>query len=301
MTKHLNADERRGAFYSFLSVFLFAGNVLWLRAISLHVPAVDGWIATLMRGIMGLIVLLLVYGGGRGLQLTHLFNRPLLIVRGVLGGAGITILYITVLNLGAGRAIILNLTYPLFGAVLAALFMKEALTRRSIFCLLLGFLGLLLFLGQSLHASAINSYDLLALLGAFCAALVVLLLRHLRHTEHPWTIYSSQCFYGLLLALPLSAPKMSAIPPTSWMALAGASVIVAIGQLLLTNGFRHLSVAKGSGIQMLLPPVTAAGGILLFGESYSLLEASGAVLTLLATWFLLNSPPPALIPESEHQ
>ena len=89
----------------------------------------------------------------------------------------------------------------------------------------------------------------------------------------------------------MSTGNMQSIPTTAWIGLIVASVLVACGQLLITHSFRHLSVAKGSGIQMLLPPLTAAGGMLFFDESFTPVEAVGAVITLAATWALLNVPP----------
>ena len=290
MTKHLTADERRGALYGLLSVLFFTANVLCLRGIALYAPAVDGWVGTFMRGLVGFLFLYLWYRNGRGLEMGKLFTHPALIIRGVIGAITIVILYITITKLGAGRAIILNLTYPLFGAILAALFMKEPLTLRHLACLIAGLAGLTLFLAPTMTHTAINYYDLLALVGAFLAAIVVMLIRHLRHTSHPSTIYASQCVWGVFIAAPLSAAKAPEIPATAWLALSGIALLVAGGQLLITHCFRHLSVAKGSGIQMLLPPFTAAGGMLFFGETYSLLEASGAIITLLATWFLVSAP-----------
>lgn len=290
MTRHFDPTERRGALHGLLAVFFFAANVLCLRGISLHAPAADGWVATFMRGVVGLAVLFLAFGGNRGFAFTHLLTRPVLIARGIIGGITITILYLSIEHLGAGRAIIINLTYPLFGAVLAALCLGESLSLRALACLACGFAGLALFLSDSFQSGAVGFYDWLALGGAVLAAVIVLLLRHLRHTEHPSTIYGAQCLYGLVLAFPMSTPGMTHISGPVWIALVLVSVLVACGQLLLTHSFRHLSVTKGSGIQMLLPPLTAAGGMLFFDESFTAVEITGASVTLAATWALLSTP-----------
>ena len=66
------------------------------------------------------------------------------------------------------------------------------------------------------------------------------------------------------------------------MILAGA--VVCAAQLLMTHGYRNLSVARGSSIQMLVPILTAIGGWFFFGERFPATGILGAALTLIATW-----------------
>lgn len=294
MTKNLSTDERRGALFSLLSVVFFAANILLLKGLNVHAHGVDGWIGTLMRGLVGLAILAILYRTGKNaLHWSQFLKHPVLIVRGVVGSVTIAILYLTVDHLGAGRALILNLTYPLFAGVLAAIFLKEHLGWKSGFWLLLGFGGLVLFFSGKAEFSGLSFWDALALVGAFLAGVVVLLLRHLRHTCNPPTIYGSQCLFSALIAIPMCTGSAREVSMTAWIFLAVAAALVAAGQLFLTHAFRNISVAKGSGVQMLLPPLTAVGGILLFGESYTALEVAGAAVTLAATWLLLTTRSPA--------
>ena len=301
MTKHLTSDERRGALLSLLSVVFFAANILLLKALIVYVEAVDGWVGTLVRGAVGLVILALLYRGGRRLQWLPLIKDPVLLVRGVVGATTIAILYLTVDHLGAGRALILNLTYPLFAAVLAAVFLRERLSWRGVICLVAGFGGLVVFFSGSTQLGGFGAWDALALFGAFLAGVVVLLIRHLRHSFHPSTVYASQCLFSTLVAIPMCVGPAQQVTPLAWAFLAVAAALVAAGQLLLTHAFRVISVAKGSGIQMLLPPLTAAGGMLFFGESYSALETVGAVVTLGATWLLITARTPVSRDSAVHR
>lgn len=276
------------------SVVLFAANVLLVRSLNLHFPAADGWVASLFRGMVGLLVVAALFQG-RGLQLTHLFTKPLLIARGLLGGFGILAFYITVVNLGAGRSVIINLTYPMFGSLFAAFWLKEHLPARSWAWMLAGFSGLLIFLGIDFQ-EGINFYDLLGIAGAIAAGIVVVLIRQLRHSEHTATIYSSQCFASAMFAAwPAVGPTLS-LPGNAMLLMALAATIVAIGQLAMTHAYRTLSVARGSSIQMLLPITTAIGGFIFFNERFSGIELLGAALTLLATWQIIRSPAPTVGP-----
>lgn len=265
------------------SVVLFSANTLLIRATALFAPAADGWLATLVRGGVGMLVVIALHGWGRGLRMDRLFATRLIALRGVVGGLAIVIFYVTIVKLGAARAVILNLTYPVFGSIIAAWWLKEKLSRASLVWMLVGIAGLVVFLSKDGSMPSASAYDLLALLGAALAGWVVVIIRRLRHEEHPATIYASQALYSLLIASPaaLHAPRL---PVIAWAGLAVAAVVVAVAQLQMTRAYQTMSVAKGSSIQMLLPIVTGIGGFLCFGETFHAPELLGSLLTLVATW-----------------
>jgi drug/metabolite transporter (DMT)-like permease len=288
---HLKNDDSfdcRGVLLMLASVILFAANTLLIRAISQYAPAADGWVATIFRGGVGLVVVYLFYGRGGGLELKRIFRGKLITIRGIVGALSILAFYVTVVELGAARAVIINLTYPIFASVIAAIWLKEKLSRAAMAWMLIGFCGLIIFLSD--HGQFVRSpwYSLLALAGAFGAGYVVVIIRRLRHEEHPATIYASQAFYSLIVAAP-SAMKVAVLPWPAWYGLAIAAVIVTFAQLVMTRAYQSMSVSRGSSLQMLLPLVTALGGYCFFGESFNLLEISGALLTLLATWRMVMS------------
>ena len=282
--------EARALGLMFGSVFLFAANILVLRGLSLAVPEADGWMASLFRGGVGMAIVLAVFSG-RGLQTGRLFRHPLLMLRGLLGGFSILAFYVTVVHLGAGRATIINLSYPMFGSLIASVWLKEKLAAAAWGWLAAGFAGLVIFLGGG-GSAGIGLYDGLAVAGAVAAGAVVVLIRQLRHSEHASTIYAAQCLATLAIALVPAAPEALTLPGKAVALLSVAAALVTGGQLALTQAFRTLSVARGSAIQMVLPIVTAAGGFWFFQERFEAVELVGAGLTVLATWRLLLQKPP---------
>ena len=123
------------------SVVLFAANALLIRGLALALPAIDGWMASLFRGVVGLVFLAVLFGFGRGLELRRVFTHPLLILRGVIGAFGILVFYVTVVHLGAGRAVVINLSYPIFGTLIAAVALRESPGWRAYLWMLAGFAG----------------------------------------------------------------------------------------------------------------------------------------------------------------
>ena len=270
------------------SVLLFATNTLMVRAVALHTPEANGWVAILFRGAVGMMVVYALFGKGRGLDLKRMFTGRLITIRGVIGALSTIAFYITIVKIGAGRAVILNLTYPIFATIIAAFWLKEKISRAAMVWMLIGFCGLIVFLSNDGQLLCPSAYDLLALAGAIGSGWVVVIIRRLRHDEHPATIYASQAFYGLVIAAP-AAVKIPQLPPIAWATLAAGAVIVTIAQLIMTQAYQVLTVSRGSSLQMLLPLATAIGGYLFFGESFQTIEMAGALLTLLATWRVVVS------------
>lgn len=284
-------DERRGLLAMLLSIVFFAANVLLLRAISRLHPDADGWVASLHRGAVGLMLVPLIYRG-RGFEPAKLVRHPWVLARGVVGSGGIVLFYLTIEHLGAGRAVILNMTYPLFGAVIAAIWLKERLRWSQAAWMLVAFVGLTAFFGEAARHGRFSAYEVVGLLGALVAGVAVVIIRRLRHSEHPSTVYASQCLWSLLVSLPMGAPRLARLDPTAHVGLFLAAVAVGVAQIAMTHGFQRLSVAKGSSVQMLLPLLTTAGGILFFGEHLTPAEWAGGAVLVLGTWQAVRPPGP---------
>lgn len=283
---HLKNDDsfdRRSILLMLASVVLFATNVLLIRAVALHAPAADGWVGMLFRGAVGIAVVFALYGFGRGLDPQRLFKGKLITIRGIVGAASTVAFYITVIHLGAGRAVIINLTYPIFATVIAAFWLKEKISRAAMAWMLVGFCGLVVFLSDNGHWLRPSPYDWLALAGAIGSGWVVVIIRRLRHEEHPATIYASQAVYSLVIASP-AIVKLPVLPTSAWLGLTAGAVIVTFAQLIMTRAYQFMSVSRGSSLQMLLPVATALGGFVFFGETFHGIEIAGALLTLVATW-----------------
>ncbi|YCM45990.1 DMT family transporter [Verrucomicrobiaceae bacterium 227] len=290
-----STSETRGTILMLLSIVCFTVNTLAIRALSLHFPDCNGWQVTLFRGLAGTLVVIFFFSKGRGLRLAALYDRPKIIWRGILGATGVAIFYVTIIHLGPARAVVINLSYPVFAALLAALFLKESLGTQKLVWILTGFTGLIIFVGPKSLEGGISFFDLLAIAGALIAAGVVVLIRTLHRSEHSATIFASQAIYCIILAAPLSTSSTLSLPPLALIGLALAGIIVAGGQLAMTFAYRHLEVSKGASMQMLLPIATALGAWLLFDEKLEAIEISGAALTLLATLMVNRQASKALL------
>ncbi|MDI1336841.1 MAG: DMT family transporter [Lacunisphaera sp.] len=280
MTAHLT--HRRAVGLMLLSAACFTATVLLVRALG-EMGYANIWLVSSARFVVGLGLISAVYW--REFQPAHLVRSRKLIERGVTGGIGVYLTYLAVVKLGAGRATFIGNTYVIWGALLAAWMLREKLRPGVLLggAAALGGLGLLTnVFSTTAHP---GPYDLVAFIGALLSAYVVVTIRQLHETEHTSTIFSAQCAYGLVICGLPAVLTYQPLPPTAWAVLLVAGVTAGIGQLTMTRAFRDLPVAEGSLIQMLVPLGIALGGMVFFGERFSVHEMIGAALILGGTAF----------------
>jgi drug/metabolite transporter (DMT)-like permease len=262
------------------SAAFFVANVLLVRALGTLASA-NVWLIAVARFVVGLTMIQLLYR--EQFQPRHLWRNRKLVERGLVGGFGTYLTYLTIIELGAGRATFIGNTYVIWGAFLAAWILREALRPVVVAGGAVALGGLALLTNVFSSAGAPGIYDLAAVVASLLSAWVVVTIRQLHDTEHTSTIFAAQCVYGLLLCAVPAVATFEPIPPAAWAVLLVASITAGAGQLTMTRAFRDLPVAEGSLLQILVPVGIAAGGALFFGERFSAAEWLGAALILAGT------------------
>lgn len=242
--------------------------------------AVSPWWALLFRALVGIVVVLIIYGPRGKVSFKRAATGRLLVSRGVLGAIGTAAYYTTLPVLGAGKATLIGNTWSIWAALMAVPLLGEKLTRKKVIGMVLAIGGIALITEiEKGHAAHLGVHELIAIGGALVAACVVVVIRQLTRTETSGTIFASQCLFTGLLALPfcfcLPLPGVTDIGLLTLAALAASC-----GQLGMTEGFRFLPVSVGGAFQMLLPLLITAGGCLLFAETFTLMQSLGAGLIL---------------------
>lgn len=274
--------HRRAVILMLLSAACFTATVLLVRTLG-EMGYANIWLVSSARFVVGLGLISAVYW--REFQPAHLVRSRKLLERGVAGGAGVYLTYLTVVKLGAGRATFIGNTYVIWGALLAVWVLREKLRPGVLVGGVAALAGLGLLTNVFSTTAHPGPYDLVAFIAALLSAYVVVTIRQLHDTEHTSTIFSAQCAYGLVICGIPAVLTYRPLPPTAWAVLLIASVAAGAGQLTMTRAFRDLPVAEGSLIQMLVPLGIAAGGMVFFGERFSGQEMVGAALILGGTAF----------------
>lgn len=269
----------RGVWFMVLSLLFFSANVLILKYTGAQ-RQVSPWLALYVRSVLGFVVIIILFRGRGLIHLRPMFTERLMIWRGLTGLVGTACFYWTIPILGAGKSTLIGSTYILFAAVMAALFLKEHLTARKTWWIVVALSGVLLLTGagaagQGFHFAWV---DVLALVGAISAAAAVIVIRQLTRTYHSGAIYLCQCIYLLLVLTPFALFTFEWPGRVEFLWICAAAVAASIGQIAMNEGYRYLPVATGASIQMALPVTASIGGVLLFAEVFTAYQLAGATL-----------------------
>jgi drug/metabolite transporter (DMT)-like permease len=191
-----------------------------------------------LRGLSAMpLVCLYVLWRGEGPQLLQV-RWPLHLFRGLVGIVMLPMFAYGVQRLTLTDAYAISFIAPLIITVLAVPFLKEAVHTRHWVCLVGGLIGVLVAMNPS--ANAMLSMGALAVLGAaVCYAVSAVAGRILSRTDT-----SSSLVFWMTLQLGvgaglLAAPNWVAIQPAHWPLIAALAVTGFLGQLTITQAFRH--------------------------------------------------------------
>lgn len=250
-------NERLGFFSLLTAAFLFA---LTTALVKLSSASISGYMISATRFLVGIVLsctaILVRYGRIR------VVNRKDWMLRGIYGAVSMILSYLAIARTSGGRATLLGNTYPIFVAVFAALFFRERLRGAAIPSLALCTLGSALVLNDG--AGYPTSGDVLAILSAVFAGLALNHLKRARNTEDPFTLYLSPCLFGLPVSTALAA-KTAVFHPGALALAAGVGLVVFLGQICMTWGYKHVPVSRGSRI-FYLETLLAVGFGALLGE-----------------------------------
>ena len=243
-----------------------------------------------LRLLGGMVVLALLMGATGRLRRPPRGDWPIIVSYGLLAvGLGITMMNLALPYIPAGRSSILAYTIPLWVVPIMFVAARVLPTRAEVVGLVLGLIGLVLLLNPAAidwTATGALLGSLLLVIGAFGGAVALV---HVR--RHPWkgTPFDTQIWQLLvalvpilLLMLVLEREELGSIEwnlPTALAVLysgplatafafwASQMIVRALGPL--TTGIGYLGA----------PLVGVIAGILVLGETLTLLDLAGVIVT----------------------
>jgi drug/metabolite transporter (DMT)-like permease len=269
----------RGVLGMIGSALLFSAMALLVR----YVQGVSFFITSLFRFIIGLAILctLALF---RQIRL-EFNNRPLLLLRGLFGGIGVILFYLSIVKIGIAKGTVISNTFPVFATLGGVLFLKDRVRPLVWLSLGVSLAGLVLLTRSSWSGGFTGENDLWvlwALFGAVAAGVAIVCVKRLRETDSSTSIFLSQSLIGLWIVLvPAGLHSTELALGTIWI-LIGLGVVATAAQLLMTWSFAYVSVSSGSLLSLLTPVCNVFLGVLVFRESLTVLESIGSALILLS-------------------
>jgi drug/metabolite transporter (DMT)-like permease len=191
-------------------------------------------------------------------------------------------------HINTGLIAILNATVPLFGALIAWLWLKDTLSTIRIMGLLLGFLGIALLTGEAASFKEGGSgIAVLACMGAaICYGLAgSLTKRYLSQVNPLASAAGSQIGASLVLLVPCVLSWPATMPSNAaWASVVALGVIcTALAYVLYFRIIVQVGPAKSLTVTFLIPVFAMMYGVVLLNEKVTLWMLGCGLITVLGT------------------
>lgn len=195
------------------------------------------------------------------------------------------------LYLTAGLAATLNATSPLFGAVVAAMWIKEALTKKKVIGLALGLLGVSVLVGWSPFPFSVTLAVSVAasLAAAACYGIASVYTKVYMHGASSKAVATCSQLGAALFLLPLTlvAPSKHAPTPIVLFAVVALALLcTAVAYLLYFWLIEHAGPTRALTVTFLAPVFGVLWGTVLLSEPLNLSTFVGFGIILVGTGFV---------------
>ncbi|MFF2888386.1 DMT family transporter [Paenibacillus sp. NPDC057967] len=265
---------KNGVLMALLSAFVFSVMNVLVKEASATIPSAE---IAFYRGLIGTLLIVAMMR-----QQRIAFSRkgvPMLAFRGMMGGLYMLAFFYTLAKLPLTDASILAQLAPIFVIVLSALFLKEKISRNSIWLLLVVFLGAFILLKPNAYSSY-SVFAIVGLLSALFSAAASISIRYLSKKHSAYEIVFYFTVTSMLVAIPF---MMKHYVSPNWREVALLlliGIVSLIGQLFLTKAFTHESAIVVQVVSYFGLMLNAMFGYLLWGETPDAATITGGLLII---------------------
>ncbi len=210
-------------------------------------------------------------------------NPKFLFLRGFVGVISLATFFMALQRIPLGSAISIRYLGPIFGVVMAALFLKEKVKGLQWLSFAIAFSGVILLKGFDLR---IDNLSLgLLLISAFFVGMVFVLLRYLSETDHYLTIINYFMVMAIIASL-FFINQWRMPVGNEWYPVVGIGILGMVGQVFMTRAFQTEDTSVLAPFKYMELVWALIMGYFLFGETYSWLPFLGIILIIIG--MLLN-------------
>ena len=214
-------------------------------------------------------------------------NKPLLILRGLLGTLALVCIFYAIRNLPLSISTVIQYTYPIFISVFAGMFINEKITRNIVIALIIGWTGIIIILNSTqlsnINVEIENIWVFIAFLGSIFTALAYVTVKKLAFTEDVYVIIQYFPLVSLIILMPITFINWVTPNWNDLIWIIGIGLFTQLGQTFLTLGLKRLPASEASTINYLQVFFGSIWGIIFFNETINIIFLIGALLVLLGT------------------
>jgi len=260
---------------------IWGGSFIFMRVAA---PEFGIYVLVAIRTVLATCVLLPILMMTGGVNQIFRYWFPIALVGLANTAVPFVLFNYSSLHLEAGVNAILNATAPMFGALVAWLWLGDKLTPTAIAGLALGFLGVTVISQQKLGEGNISFVPILtALLATTCYGIAASMMKRWLQGVRPLVVATgSQAMASIMLA-PFALSTLPATMPSTnaWLnAVALAILGTAIAYILYFKLIANVGPAKAISVAYMVPLFGIIWGVLFLQEHLSLQTIVGGVMIL---------------------
>ncbi len=265
-----------------LASFFFSLMTLCVKNIDKSIPIYE---LVFFRSLLSLVITLSI------INLKNINpwgnNRPLLILRGVLGTLALVCIFYAIRNMPLSISTVIQYTYPIFISIFAAIFINEKISRNIFFALIIGWIGIIIILNptqlSNINVEIKNLYIAIAFIGSICTSLAYVTVKKLLFTENVYVIIEYFPLVSLISLSPIVLINWVTPNINQLIWIIGIGLFTQLGQTFLTIGLKKMPASNASAINYLQVLFGSIWGVLFFSEVININFLIGALLVLLGT------------------
>ncbi len=213
---------------------------------------------------------------------------------GLIGGGLAFLLFFNGLKLTtSGRAAVIHKTLPIWASLMAFFFLKEKITRKQIFALLLAMLGFFIIEFENIPFS-IKIGDFLALTATLLWALEnTLSKKFMNQGESNWRITFVRMFFGSLFLFAVvwiqgNFHLIFELSLAHWGYIAFSTAMLTWYVFTWYWGLRYINLSKASSILLISPVIAMSLARFFLGEILSVIQICGSSLIIMGAFIIIN-------------
>lgn len=181
----------------------------------------------------------------------------------------------------------LEFTAPLWTALLAVLFLGEAMHKSKVTAVVLGFIGILVIVKPG--SSLLNAAVFYVLASAIAYAVTYTLTKHMARDQAPITILFYMCLLQLPIGFLLSIDSWQQATLLQWAWLLVVAISALIAHYCISSAMKTGEATTVVTIDFLRLPLIAIVGVVFYNEALDASLILGAALILFANWINLRA------------
>ncbi len=257
-----------------------------LMTVLLRILTVEGLPIHQMIFVRGVVSMALLAPWLARQGLTSLATRrfSMLMGRGALTSIGLVTWIYALAYIPLAEAVALHFTLPLFGIVLAVIFLREKIDAYRCAATVIGFFGALVILRPGV--AAVNVVSLIVLLSALAYAGTGVITKVLVRTETSAAIvFYVSAFTAVVFAIPCLFEWVEPTP-VQWLMLVAIGAVNVTAQSCINRALVYADASFVLPFDFLRLPFAAAAGFVLFAEIPDLWTLAGAAIIFGATYYV---------------